>query len=165
MAISCGWALRYGWVLWSLDCSGCCILGFSRLGGWDMTRKRLGGCHMDDRHGSRESFKGKAVLAGTTPHQVFTCSLLRLNDLALRILVIPRTSLKSNSSAELMIFQYRKTTRGNFLDSSDRLPRTLYNSLDRLSPPLCPPPLLSRPTPECQILTLGRSRSGPFPVH
>ncbi|KAF8906350.1 hypothetical protein CPB85DRAFT_1313934, partial [Mucidula mucida] len=65
VAIRCGWALCYGWVLWSLDCSGCCILGFYRLGGWNMTRKKLGGCQMYDCHGSRESFKGRAMLPHT----------------------------------------------------------------------------------------------------
>ncbi|KAF8914529.1 hypothetical protein CPB85DRAFT_536464 [Mucidula mucida] len=73
MAISCGWALCYGWVLWSLDCSGCGILGFYRLGGWTMTRKRLGRCQMDDRHGSRESFKARPMLSRTLG---FSLSLL-----------------------------------------------------------------------------------------
>ncbi len=57
-----------GYSLWlgasfrgSWDCSGWCILGYYRLGGWNMTRKRLGGCQMDDRHGSRESFKRRAM--------------------------------------------------------------------------------------------------------
>ncbi len=62
LATSCGWALHYGWVLSSLDCSGCGILGFYWLGEWTMTCKRLGRCQMDDCHRSRELFKGRPML-------------------------------------------------------------------------------------------------------
>ncbi len=93
VAISCGWALRYGWVLWSEVCSGCGILGFYWLGGWTMTRKRLGGCQMDDRHGSRESFKGRPMLVSfitfpLPPHSPSFAPLRRLRFL-LAILTPP----------------------------------------------------------------------------
>ncbi|KAF8993395.1 hypothetical protein BDZ89DRAFT_95131 [Hymenopellis radicata] len=61
MVTNCAWAQRFGYVPWSWNCSGWCILGFFRLGGRCVSQERLGRCHMDDCHGSREWFKRRAM--------------------------------------------------------------------------------------------------------